>query len=127
MGIQQLLLIVIGVIIVGLMVVTGISMMRAYSESSNRDQIISNFYDLGLLAQTHYKKNFNLGGGGGTFTGWSIPMHLIETDAGTFAATVQTSRVNLRCNGKYIGRNGKSVVRVTARVDGGGIRITVVN
>jgi len=87
MGTQQLLLIALGVIVVGLMVFTGISIMRAYSESSNREQIIANIYDLGLMAQTYYKKNRTLGGGR-TYIGWSIPLQLRNTDAGTFTATV---------------------------------------
>ena len=127
MGTQQLLLIALGVIVVGLMVFTGISIMRTYSESSNREQIISNMYDLGLMAQTYYKKNRTLGGGGRTYTGWSIPLQLRNTHTGTFFATVRATRVNLSCNGKYTGKNGRSVVRVTARVDINGIRITIVN
>ena len=127
MGTQQLLLIALGVIVVGLMVFTGISIMRAYSESSNREQIIANMYDLGLMAQTYYKKNSKLGGGGRTYTKWTIPLQLRSTHTGTFTASVQATRVDLSCNGKYTGRNGTSVVRVTARVDINGIRITIVN
>lgn len=127
MGSQQLLLIALGVIVVGLMVLTGTSIMHAYLESSNREQIIAGMYDLGLMAQIYYKKLDTAGGGGGIYTGWKIPTQLRNTPIGTFTANVQAARVNLRCNGKYTGRNGTSVVRVTARVDKSGIRITVVN
>jgi hypothetical protein len=127
MGTQQLLLIALGVIVVGLTVFAGISIMRAYSESSNREQIIANMYDLGLLAQTYYKKHRTSGGGGRAYTGWTIPQQLRNTPTGTFTAAVQATRVDLSCNGKYTGRNGTSVVRVTTRVDINGIRITVVN
>jgi hypothetical protein len=127
MGTQQLLLIAVGVVVVGLMILSGILIMRAYSESSNREQIIANMYDLGLMAQTYYKKHDKAGGGSRTYTGWSIPRQLRSTDAGAFTATVQATRVDLSCNGKAIGRNNTSVVRVTARIDINGIRITVVN
>jgi hypothetical protein len=127
MGSQQLLLIALGVIVVGLMVLAGTSIMHAYLESSNREQIIAGMYDLGIMAQLYYKKIETGGGGGGDFTGWNIPVQLRNTSVGTFTASVQAARVNLRCNGKYTGRNGTSVVRVTARVDQSGIRITVVN
>lgn len=127
MGSQQLLLIALGVIITGLMVLTGTSIMHAYLESSNREQIIASMYDLGVMAQAYYKKLDAAGGGGGDYRGWNIPTQLRNTAIGTFTATVNASRVNLRCNGKYTGRNGTSVVRVTARVDKNGIRITVVN
>ena len=127
MGTQQILLIALGVIIAGLMFVTGITLLRTYSESSNREQIISNMYDLGIMAQLYYKKHRTAGGGGGAYSGWSIPRQLRNTDAGTFTSSVRATRVNLSCNGKYTGRNGRSVVRVTAVVDNNGIRITVVN
>jgi hypothetical protein len=127
MGSQQLLLIVLGVIVVALMVVVGISIVRSYLETSNRDQIIASMYNIGLMAQTYYKKVEAAGGGGGEYTGWSIPAELRNTSIGTFAASVQTSIVNLSCDGIYTGRNGSSVVRVTARVDGSGISITVIN
>ncbi len=127
MGAQQLLLIALGAIVAGLMVFTGISIMRAYSESSNREQIIANMFDLGLMAQTYYKKHRTSGGGGGAYTGWSIPRQLRNTPTGTFTSVVRATRVDLSCDGKYIGRNGISVVRVTARVDVNGIRITIVN
>lgn len=127
MGSQQLLLIALGVIVAGLMVFAGISITHAYLESSNREQIVANMYDLGLMAQTYYKKHSTAGGGGTTYTGWTIPWEMRNTSAGTFTATVHATRVNLRCNGKYTGRNGTSVVRVTARINDDGIRITIVN
>ena len=127
MGTQQLLLIALGVIVTGLMVLTGTSIMHAYLESSNREQIIASMYDIGVMAQIYYKKLDATGGGGGDYRGWNIPTQLRNTAIGTFTATVNATRVNLRCNGKYTGRNGTSVVRVTARVDKNGIRITVIN
>jgi Tfp pilus assembly protein PilE len=127
MGSQQLLLIVLGVIIIGLMVLAGISIFSAYSESSNRDQIIASLYDLGQMAQTHYKKQEVSGGGGGTFSGWDIPQNLKNTEIGTFAANVNANRVNLSCNGKHKGLNGSTLIRVTARIDETGIRINVLN
>ncbi|MCX6169369.1 MAG: hypothetical protein NTX65_08515 [Ignavibacteriales bacterium] len=126
MGSQQLLLIALGVIVIALMIYAGTSIIHSYLESSNRDQIITGMYDLGLMAQMYYKKT-DTSGGGGDYTGWKIPPQLRNTAIGTFTATVQKARVNLRCNGMYTGRNGTSVVRVTARVDKNGIRITVVN
>jgi hypothetical protein len=127
MGSQQLLLIGLSVIVISLMVFAGYSIIHSYLESSNRDQVISGLYNLGVMAQAYYKKNDIAGGGGGDYIGWKIPIQLRNTSDGIYTATVQAARVNLRCNGIYTGRNGSSVVRVTARVDKNGIRITVVN
>jgi hypothetical protein len=127
MGSQQLLLIVVGVIIVGLSVYSGLIIMRNYYEVSNRDQLINTLNDIGLLAQQHYKKPTVQGGGGGTYTRFTLPRQFRTTTAGNFSASVRTTRVDFTATGKEIGRNGRTVVRVTARVDQNGIRFTITN
>lgn len=127
MGTQQLLMILVGVIVVGLMVVTGISIVRTYYETTNRDQLISALNDLALLAQQHYKKPYEQGGGGGVYTRFTIPRQLRTTTAGNFSASVRATRVDFTATGKEIGRNGRTVVRVTARADRNGIRFTITN
>jgi hypothetical protein len=127
MGSQQLLLTVVGIIVVGLMVYTGYNIGRDYMENANRDQVISTLYDLGLLAQQHYKKDITQGGGGGTYTGWAIPNNFKTTHSGSFEEVVREDRVDLSAIGTVIGRNGTAPVRVSARVDDSGIRVTVIN
>lgn len=127
MGSQQLLLILVGVIVVGLMVFVGFSVVRNYYETTNRDQLISTLNDLALLAQQHYKKPFEQGGGGGVYTRFAIPRQLRTTIAGNFSASVRATRVDFTATGKEIGRNGRTVVRVTARANRNGIRFTITN
>ncbi len=127
MGSQQMLLIVVGIIAVGVMIVVGFDISRKYMENSNRDQIIAGLYDLGLMAQQYYKKPIENGGGNGEFTGWVMPEQLKQTHSGKFTSSVKIDRVDLSAEGTEIGRNGLTEVRVTARVDKDGIRITVIN
>ena len=54
MGQQQLLLIVLGVIIVGIAVVVGINVFTASAASSNRDAITSDLTNLASLSQEYY-------------------------------------------------------------------------
>jgi hypothetical protein len=68
MGQQQLLLIVLGVIIVGIAIVVGINLFNANAESSTQDSIVSQGTNIGALAQQYYKKPVALGGGGNSFT-----------------------------------------------------------
>ena len=82
MGQQQLLLIVLGVIIVGIAVVVGINLFNANAEESAKDTIVSEGVNLGAMAQQYYKKPVALGGGGNTFTGFTIPARLDSTLAG---------------------------------------------
>ncbi len=56
MGQQQLLLIVLGVIIVGIAVVVGINLFNANAEEAAKDGVVSDCTNLGAMAQQHYKK-----------------------------------------------------------------------
>jgi hypothetical protein len=93
MGQQQLLLIVLGVIVVGIAVVVGINLFNANAVSSNRDGVVSDLNNLGAMAQQYYKKPASMGGGGNTFTGWSIPTQLDTTANGFYVATVAAQSV----------------------------------
>jgi hypothetical protein len=92
MGQQQLLLIVLGVIIVGIAVVVGINLFNANAEESAKDTIVSEGTNLGAMAQQFYKKPGALGGGGNSFDGsgaalnplvpFSIPSRLDTSSVG---------------------------------------------
>jgi hypothetical protein len=73
MGQQQLLLIVLGVIIVGIAVVVGINLFNANAEEAAKDGVVSDCTNLGAMAQQYYKKPTSMGGGGNTFSDWEIP------------------------------------------------------
>jgi Tfp pilus assembly protein PilE len=71
MGQQQLLLIVLSVIIVGIAVVVGINMFSASAASSNLEAVSNDLLNLSSRAQQYYVKPSGLGGGGNAFTGLS--------------------------------------------------------
>ena len=79
MGQQQLLLIVLGVIIVGIAVVVGINVFTASSVNANRDAVISDLTTISAMAQQYYRKPIAMGGGGNLFTGFTIPTSLLQT------------------------------------------------
>jgi len=91
MGQQQLLLIVLGVIIVGIAVVVGINVFTAQSEESTKDAIISDCTTLGAMAQQYFRKPTAMGGGGNSFTGWTIPASLDTTANGTYGVNVDNA------------------------------------
>jgi len=91
MGQQQLLLIVLGVIIVGIAVVVGINVFTAQSEESTKDAIISDCTTLGAMAQQYFRKPTAMGGGGNTFTDWSLPASLDTTANGTYSVVVDNA------------------------------------
>jgi hypothetical protein len=98
MGQQQLLLIVLGVIIVGIAIVVGINLFNANAEESTKDTIVSEGTNIGALAQQFYKKPKALGGGGNTFstggqsnTGFVIPTTLQNTPSAIWSETTKDS------------------------------------
>ncbi|MBI5807913.1 MAG: hypothetical protein HZA74_05885 [Ignavibacteriales bacterium] len=127
MGQQQLLLIVLGVIIVGIAVVVGINVFTASSSQANRDAVISDLTNLASLAQQYYRKPTALGGGGNTFTGWTVPASLDTTGNGIYTATVTAQSVTLVGTGNEKGNNGTGKVQVTMVVGPDKITSTTIN
>lgn len=87
MGQQQLLLIVLGVIIVGIAVVVGINVFTASSAQANSDAVISDCTNLASMAQQYYRKPEALGGGGNSFTDWKLPANLASNANGSYKLT----------------------------------------
>ena len=127
MGQQQLLLIILAVIVVGIAVVVGISMFTTNSSSSNRDAIIGDLTNLGTLAQQFHRKPTSTGGGGNTFTGWTIPTPLAATANGSYTATVAAQSVTMVGTGTQTGNDGTSSVKVTMVVGPNSITSTTIN
>lgn len=127
MGQQQLLLIVLGVIIVGIAVVVGISVFTASGSAANRDAVISDLTNLTAMAQQYYRKPTALGGGNRTFTGWSLPSSLDTTGNGVYTVTIAAQSVTLTGTGNETGNNGTSAVKVTMILGPDAITSTTIN
>jgi hypothetical protein len=125
MGQQQLLLIVLGVIVVGIAVVVGINLFTANAISSNRDGVVADLNNLGAMAQQFYRKPTSMGGGGNTFTGWVIPTKTDTTPNGTYAATVTAQSITITGTGNE--KNGGSAIVHTATVSPTTISIVKTN
>lgn len=127
MGQQQLLLIALAVLIVGIAVVVGINRFSTGSSSSNRDAVVSDLVILGSSALQHYRKVVSLGGGGNTFTGWTIPTQYATTGNGTYSTTVAAQSVTIVGTGNQIGNDGTNPVKVTMIVGPNSITSTTIN
>jgi hypothetical protein len=102
MGQQQILLVVLGFIIVGIAITAGIYLFTSNAVSSNRDGVVSDIHNLGLMAQQYYKTPSVMGGGGKMFTGWTIPTKSDTTPNGTYTATVSDQSVIIVGTGKEL-------------------------
>jgi hypothetical protein len=114
MGQQQLLLIVLGVIVVGIAVVVGINLFNANAVSSNRDGVIADLNNLGSMAQQYWRKPSAMGGGNRTFTGWTIPTQTDTTPNGVYAATIAAQSITIAGTGTEM--NAGSPISHTATV-----------
>ncbi|MGA9117451.1 MAG: hypothetical protein WB626_11800 [Bacteroidota bacterium] len=93
MGQQQLLLIILGVIVVGIAVAVGITMFQDNAVSANRDAVTNDLVNLAARAQQHYRRPSALGGGQGSFT---------ASEGGTAIANItQLTSKPTNANGTY--------------------------
>lgn len=126
MGQQQLLLIVLGVIIVGIAVILGISLFRSESIENKRDVVISESLNIGSLALQFYKKARTFGGGQYTFVGWEIPTELDTTANGIYEATITPTQVEIIGTGNEA-VTGNDMIQVKTIVTASGIQTIVLN
>jgi ABC-type lipoprotein release transport system permease subunit len=89
LGQQQLLLIILGVIVVGIAVAVGITMFTDSAINANRDALGNDLVNLAARAQMFYRRPTSLGGGGNSF-------NLLTTDAITLLTNKPTNG-----NGSY--------------------------
>ena len=129
MGQQQLLLIVLGVIIVGIAVVVGINVFSASAASANRDAITTDLTNLASMAQQYYRKPLALGGGGNLFTNWVIPTSFQQTVnmSAAITSTVTATSVTFVATGTETGTDGVAKTKVTMVVSPTVITSTTVN
>jgi Tfp pilus assembly protein PilE len=136
MGQQQLLLIVLGVIIVGIAVVVGINVFTASAASANRDAITADLTNLAAMAQQFYRKPVALGGGGNAFdaskgaaAAWAPPASLSPTAnmSAAVTPTVGAQTITLVAVGTETGTDGAAKVKVTMVVSPTVITSTTVN
>ena len=136
MGQQQLLLIVLGVIIVGIAVVVGINVFTASAASSNREAVVSDLTTIASMAQQYFRKPTALGGGDNSFTNFRMPAlsatpadntaTTTKTPNGSYTLTPGAASITLVGVGNEKGNDGTAGVKATMTVTDNAIT-TVVN
>lgn len=118
MGQQQLLLIGISVILVGLSVVVGMSMYRSYLVQLNREQVLADLNIIGADAQGFYRRAIQQGGGSTSFMNYKIPFGYQDNPNGIYTIqTVSKDAITINGSGVENGENGSPIsydVTVTA-------------
>jgi hypothetical protein len=136
MGQQQLLLIVLGVIIVGLAVAAAVTLMNTQSSASNRDAVTNDLLNLSTRAQQYYRRPRLLGGGGHSFNGLTMARISAKTSNpnGSYSLNPDPvggtpAYVELIGIGIETGNDGSSPVKVVMKVwpDSSGMDMTHTN
>jgi hypothetical protein len=93
MGQQQLLLIILGVIIVGIAIAVGLSLFTAQSIQSNRDAIINDLNNLAAQAYQFRIRPTSMGGGQGDYSCFSIPTKMRTNENATYSASASSNSI----------------------------------
>ena len=103
MGQQQLLLIVLAIIVVGISIAVSIQLFRTNAIEQKRDLLIEETTSLGYMAIQYFKKPAELGGGSKSFLGWSIPSQMVVTANGNFmTSTIAADQVIINGTGTEV-------------------------
>ncbi|MCX6121742.1 MAG: hypothetical protein NTX44_08995 [Ignavibacteriales bacterium] len=87
MGQQQIIILVLGTIIIGIALAVGILWFQSNSISSNKDALIGDLNNILADAHAYYLKPACLGGGNHSFIGYTIPRRMKTSDNGTISFT----------------------------------------
>lgn len=127
MGQQQILLIVLAIIIVGVAIAISIQLFRSNAIEAKRDVLIEETTTLGTMALQYFKKPVELGGGGRSFTGWKIPSQMNQTVNGNFMiAAVASDEVTITGTGSEV-VTGNDSIKVQTIVSENEIQTIIIN
>ena len=115
MGQQQLLLIILGVIIVGIAIAVGLSLFSAQSVQSNRDAIINDLNNLAAQAYQFRIRPTSMGGGQGDYTTFTIPVKMRTNENATYVATPSAASITVVATS---GQNANNKITVIINSDG---------
>lgn len=133
MGQQQLLLIILGVIVVGIAVAVGITMFADNAVSANRDAVVNDLVNFAARAQQYYRRPTALGGGQGTFATITIDKisnklsgsNIINANGTYSLGSLSAASMVIHGVGTEIGNDGSAPVTVEILVRSGGLSDSV--
>lgn len=126
MGQQQLLLIILGIIVIGIAIAVGLTLFRAQSIDQKRNLLINEGANMASLAMGYYRKPASLGGGGGSFIGWTVPSDMTTTATGSYTSAAYGDSLVIIGTGNEV-TTGTDSVKVKITVSAYGFSSSVIN
>jgi len=113
MGQQQLLLIIVGMIVIAAAIAGGNLLFEAHTESTTKDNIISECTSLGSLAQQYYSKSTEMGGGDKSFSGWNVSEQMDSTMSAIYSVVLASDEKLILRGTPQKGKNYGWAVKTT--------------
>jgi len=126
LGQQQLLLVLLGIVVVGVAIVVGISIFRGNAIDRKREMLVSESQSLGSIALSYYKKPRMMGGGGKTFNGWTIPSSMVATANGSYTVQISLDNIVITGTGTEV-VTGNDSIKVQTTVTANEINSIIIN
>jgi len=126
LGQQQLLLVLLGIVVVGVAIVVAINLFRGNAIDRKREILINESHNIGSIAIAFYKKPRMMGGGGKRFTGWTIPSSLVATVNGSYTAQVSPDNIVIIGTGTEVVTDNDSI-KVQTVVTADAINSIIIN
>jgi hypothetical protein len=117
MGQQQLIIIVLVALVAGLAVYGGLQWMDSYRQSHERDVIIQRLNILVGEAKKYAAKTRSLGGGDGSFEGFSPPSKLANFSGIRINTTAGDDWVLFQAYGTLTGEDKRTPTEIIAQFD----------
>jgi len=128
MSYQQILMLILGVIIIGLSVVVGLTMFTQQMTNINRQSIISDMNIFAGVANAYYKSPANYGGGNRIWNVDAMGMwfghnyyaanNLISNNNGTYIFSADGDVLTVVGTGTQIGNDGSENVQAILQLTG---------
>ena len=91
MGQQQIMLIILGVIVVGIAIAVGIAQFGSQSVSSNKDGLTNDLNNLSANAYQFKILPSSMGGGGNSYASYTVPSKLQSNEDGTLSVVTASA------------------------------------
>ncbi|NIV97477.1 hypothetical protein GWN42_32960 [candidate division KSB1 bacterium] len=128
MGQQQLLLVVLSAIVVGIAIIVGLNLFASGAAQANLDAVTQDVMTIASRAQEWYRKPTELGGGGRTWSGFSLNVINFPdtTINGYYTPSIVGGDLQIIGNGVEDGDGDGQVLEVQTTVDADSSTLTTV-
>ncbi len=95
MSVNQFFLLAMCMMIVGASMRVGVNLLQANSIDHDQKSLINDIQIVAISALQYKTKSANLGGGKGSYVGYTIPKRLLSNSDGTFKVSVTATQITV--------------------------------